>query len=149
MRITAVALAAVLAACSNDGVAPPATLSGTYTLQTIDGQPLPRLYRVETGREHYLVGGSITFSGQNTAIFTQLWREHDVAPNPERWSDPPAFVVTMTYTRSGNNLTIMTTSVVVPEGSMSISGDGASITLQFALDPFHYDRNHEFVFRRA
>lgn len=151
MTATATVLLVMLVACSDPGPPRPSQLAGTYTLQTVDGQAVPYRHRVETGKEHYVVAGSIAFSGQNTAIFTQLWREHEVAPNPERWLDPyTGLVVNLTYTRNGNSLTIETSSEVVPPpGPILVSGDGAIITLEFVLDPYHYDgRNHVFVFRR-
>jgi hypothetical protein len=128
MRVLAIALAAAAVACGGDGTSPPAPLSGTYTLQTIDAQALPYRYDVRPGGEWYVVGGSISFSGDNTATLTQLGREHAVAPNPEEWTDMAPRTVTLTYTRSGNEMTITTSSEIVPsEGvGLSVSPDGAT-----------------------
>jgi hypothetical protein len=152
MRILAILLAATVVACGGDSMSPPAALSGTYALQTLDGQALPFRYYAETGRELYVVAGSMEFSGTNTATLTDLGRQHDVAPNPEKWTDLIPRVVTLTYTRDGDNLMIETSSELVPSAglSFSVSADGSTVTLDFPIDSFfHFDGNHRYVFRRS
>ena len=152
MRILTMALAAAVLACGGDSTSPPVALSGTYTLQTLDGQALPFRYHTETGQELYVVGGSITFSGNNTATVTQQARRHDVAPNPDKWTDLAARVVALTYTRSENTLTIESSSELFPNAGVTfvVSPDGSTVTLNFPIDAgFHFDGNHLFVFRRS
>ena len=147
MRLFALVLGAALLACGDDGVSPPAELASTYTLQTVDGEPLPHLVYTSDSREVQTTAGSLSFSG-NTATFTQTRRERDVGTSQWQNVGPREFI--LTFTRTGNVLQIGSASEPVPSAGLaaSVSGDGATVSLSFPLETIPYTGNRVSIFRR-
>lgn len=92
-----------LAACGGDSGTGPVD-GETYTLETVDGRPLPYVYEDNSEYKDELLASSITFDDEDTytARFTVRFTDRTVSP---------AAVETFTesieggYSRSGSNLT--------------------------------------------
>ncbi|CAN5705788.1 hypothetical protein BH23GEM1_BH23GEM1_00490 [soil metagenome] len=71
-RVAAVALLGWTAACSDGGVNEPQTVAGTYTLQSVNGAPLPYVffegegYKLEVTAGNYVLAAGGTFSSSVT-----------------------------------------------------------------------------------
>jgi hypothetical protein len=77
-RTLAVGVVCLVAACSGDATRPSSTaqIAGEYTLQTIDGQPLPyTLVEVAGGYLLQQVSGTMTLNANRTFIEQALLRE--------------------------------------------------------------------------
>lgn len=93
-RITAFAtLAFTLAACGSDSATAPSssTVSGTYSLQTVNGSPLPFAFTGQNGVPVSLQSDVFVFSANGT------WTETAVA----RYTDQTGAVQTETFNESG------------------------------------------------
>ena len=148
MRRSALLLAAAVMACGDS--TGPATLAGTYSLQTIDGQAPPFKSSAGTSSEYYVTDASLNFTSDNTVALTVVARVHDLTPT-EKWTDLAPRVVTLTYARNNNDLTIVTSSEVVPTAGtgLTVSQNAGTVTLRYPLESsFFYDGNHTFVFTR-
>jgi hypothetical protein len=148
MRQSAILLVAAVIACGDS--TSPVVLSGTYTVQTIDAKPLPFKSSAGASSEYYVTGATLSFTGDNTATLTVMARVHDLPPN-ERWTDLAPRVVTLSYARNGNNLTIETSSEIVPAAGIGLtaSDNRATVTLHYPVEStFYYDGNHAFLFTR-
>ena len=148
MRTISLILVAALVACGDDdNPFEPAQLAATYSLQTVDGAPLPYTVYTTGTLEVQTTAASLSFSG-NSVTFTQTRR--DRAPGSAEWQSRPPRVYTMTFTRDGNDLEIQTVNVPVPSAGLafSVSRDGSTVTLSFPMEDDPYDGNQLMVFRR-
>ena len=102
-RLVMLALASTLAACSTDSTGPNGSVTGTYTLRTIDGQPLP--YTFSSGLR--LTSDQITLMTDGTY--------QDVS----RYSDGSSFVDEGDYTSYNGAVTFYSTSGETYQGSIS------------------------------
>ena len=102
-RLVMLALASTLAACSTDSTGPNGSVTGTYSLRTIDGQPLP--YTFSSGLR--LTSDQITLMTDGTY--------QDVS----RYSDGSSFVDEGDYTSYNGAVTFYSTSGETYQGSIS------------------------------
>ena len=102
-RLVMLALASTLAACSTDSTGPNGSVTGTYSLRTIDGQPLP--YTFSSGLR--LTSDQITLMTDGTY--------QDVS----RYSDGSSFVDEGDYTSYNGAVTFYSTSGETHQGSIS------------------------------
>jgi hypothetical protein len=97
------ALAGTLAACSTDSTGPNGSITGTYTLRTIDGRPLP--YQFSSG----------LFLTSDQIILRTDGSYEDVS----RYSDGSSFVDEGDYTSYNGAVTFYSTSGDTYQGSIS------------------------------
>lgn len=75
-RLCAVALLAFAAACGGgDGVSEPVSVAGTYTLQSVNGAPLPFVLFDESGYKLELTAASYVLTGAGTFTNSATFRE--------------------------------------------------------------------------
>ena len=102
-RLVMLALASTLAACSTDSTGPNGSVTGTYTLRTIDGQPLP-----------YTFSSGLRLTSDQITLMTDGTYE-DVS----RYSDGSSFVDEGDYTSYNGAVTFYSTSGETYQGSIS------------------------------
>ena len=104
-RLVMLALAGctMLAACSTDSTGPNGSVAGTYTLRTIDGQPLP-----------YTFSGGLRLTSDELTLRTDGTYE-DVS----RYSDGTSFVDDGDYTNYNGAVTFYSSSGETYQGSVS------------------------------
>ena len=102
-RLVMLALASTLAACSTDSTGPSGSVTGTYTLRTIDGQPLP-----------YTFSSGLRLTSDQITLMTDGTYE-DVS----RYSDGSSFVDEGDYTSYNGAVTFYSTSGETYQGSIS------------------------------
>ena len=102
-RLVMLALAGTLAACSTDSTGPNGSITGTYTLRTIDGRPLP--YQFSSG----------LFLTSDQIILRTDGSYEDVS----RYSDGSSFVDEGDYTSYNGAVTFYSTSGDTYQGSIS------------------------------
>ena len=123
MRRTHALLLAVVAAvgCGGDAPSGPATVSGTFDLQAIDGMSLPRIELINMSLDTlFTTGGElrVTTRGRMAVVRRERW--HSVSgPGPES-----ADTVIATYRESGSTLLLDYPSTV-PRGPYT---DTATVT---------------------
>ena len=103
-RLVMLALAStMLVSCSADSTGPNGSVTGTYTLRTIDGQPLP-----------------YTFSGGLRLMSDELTLTSDGSyQDVSRYSDGTSFVDEGDYTNYNGAVTFYSTSGDTYQGSIS------------------------------
>ena len=103
-RLVMLALAStMLASCSADSTGPNGSVAGTYTLRTIDGQPLP-----------YTFSGGLRLTSDELTLRTDGTYE-DVS----RYSDGTSFVDDGDYTNYNGAVTFYSSSGDTYQGSVS------------------------------
>ena len=104
-RLVMLALAGctMLAACSTDSTGPNGSVAGTYTLRTIDGQPLP-----------YTFSGGLRLTSDELTLRTDGTYE-DVS----RYSDGTSYVDDGDYTNYNGAVTFYSSSGETYQGSVS------------------------------
>lgn len=102
-RLVMLALAGTLAACSTDSTGPNGSVTGTYTLRTIDGQPLP-----------YTFSSGLRLTSDQITLRTDGSYE-DVS----RYSDGTSFVDDGDYTSYNGAVTFYSTTGQTYQGSIS------------------------------
>lgn len=125
-------LLAVLAtaACGGDSTGPKGSLAGSYNLQTVAGQKLPLVIQDATGKLE-LLSGSFVIDGTNTFTETVVVRLSDASGTVISPATPVACAGT--YTRSGNNLTLLETETEECGGTWTGTWDGRnSVTVNYA-----------------
>lgn len=97
-RFASVLVAALLfTACSDDGTGPEASLAGTYTLRTVNGQNLPFTFFQAAGYKAEILSDTYTVNANGTFSNTAQFRETEgttVTTTSETY--------TGTWTQSGN-----------------------------------------------
>ena len=102
-RLVMLALAGTLAACSTDSTGPNGSVTGTYTLRTIDGQPLPYTFS----------------SGLRLTSDQIILRSDGSYEDVSRYSDGSSFVDDGDYTSYNGAITFYSTSGETYQGSIS------------------------------
>jgi|SRR5689334_16512840 hypothetical protein len=102
-RLVMLALAGTLAACSTDSTGPNGSVTGTYTLRTIDGQFLP-----------YTFSSGLRLTSDQITLMTDGTYE-DVS----RYSDGSSFVDEGDYTSYNGAVTFYSTTGQTYQGSIS------------------------------
>lgn len=75
-KVCAVALLALTAACGGgDGVSGPGSVAGTYTLQSVNGGPLPFVIFDESGYKLEITAASYVLTGAGTFTNSASYRE--------------------------------------------------------------------------
>lgn len=117
--------AAVFAGCGGDSATGPGSITGTYELQTVDGDPLPYVV-VQIGADRLeITGGRITLNADNTFSDRLEFR---LVEDGET-TDPDPETVTGTYQASGSSVTLTypggeTSTVTVSGGTLTQSVEG-------------------------
>jgi hypothetical protein len=134
------AMGAVLAACGGDSSTGPesANVTGTYALQTINGQATPvTIIQIATYRLE-VVSGSLAINTNNTFSNTLTYRETDsgqIVTGSE--------TCTGTYSRNGNSVTFNEADVVNTECGDTYTGTVSGNNLTVA-----YDATVQAVYRK-
>jgi hypothetical protein len=102
-RLVMFALASTMAACSLDSTGPNGSVSGSYTLRTINGQSLP-----------YTFSSGLRLTSDELVLYRDGTYE-DIS----RYSDGTSFVDDGDYTNYNGALTFYSTSGDVYQGSVS------------------------------
>lgn len=118
-RLSASLLLAASLACGRDSTAP-VPIEGTYTLQTIDGRPLPAAIAQDAGVKDEITAGSITLVAGSAFTLNLAVRETSGSQVLTMTA-----VVQGTWTRSGATVTITTPDGVSTSGVLS----GRTLTL--------------------
>jgi hypothetical protein len=121
--LSALAVLAFLAACSGDPTGPNADISGSYTLQSVNGNALPWMYLVFGGRDFDAIasgGGEINADGtyRLTLNFVQGRSEQRITSSG---------TTAGTYTRNGSAITF-TDRTSGRRESGTVSGRQLSVT---------------------
>lgn len=74
-KICAAALLALTAACGGDGGTEPVSVAGTYTLQSVNGGPLPFVIFDESGYKLEITAASYVLTGTGTFTNSASFRE--------------------------------------------------------------------------
>jgi hypothetical protein len=120
--LSALAALALIAACGGDSTGPGDTnIVGSYTLQTVNGNPVP-WRAIVIGNDWFEIrGGSGSINADGTYSLTFHWRE-SVAGLPDEGSESSVG----TYTRNGNAITFRDASGSTASGT--ITGRQISVT---------------------
>ncbi len=97
MKVAAMAVIALTAACGggDDGINEPASIAGTYNLQTLDGQAPPVVVVDETGFKLEIVSGNFVLAGNKTFTTNVVFRiTADNAVSTEAESFSGTYMVT-------------------------------------------------------
>lgn len=119
VAIAVLGLAAVACGGGDDGINEPASIAGTYNLQTIDGQAPPVVVFEEPGFKVEITSGNFILAANGSFTTTVVWRiTEDNVPTNESETFPGTYTVNgptvnFTYsdgdtesgTLSGNTLT--------------------------------------------
>ena len=75
-KVCAMAVLAVAAACGGgDGISEPASVAGTYTLQSVNGGPLPFVVFDESGYKLEITAATYVLTGAGTFTNSATYRE--------------------------------------------------------------------------
>lgn len=102
MKVAAIAVLGVTAACGggDDGVNEPASIAGTYNLETLDGQSPPVVVLDEPGFKLEILSGNFVLAANGTFTTNVVFRLTDESgPSTESES------FSGTYTVSGSTVT--------------------------------------------
>jgi hypothetical protein len=106
-----------------------ASIAGTYSLRTINGQPLPYTYRTSGADTYQVVSGTITLAADGTWTETQTERQTigGVVTSPS-FSDNGTYAVTgsaITFTSVASG-TPLTSQGTIGSGQMTMQGQALS-----------------------
>lgn len=109
----------LLAGCGDNSTSPKKSVTGTYTLDNIGGDPLPATLDQEQGYLLEVTAGAITLNSNGTFSDTYTLRE-----TTDTGVNEAPIPCTGTWTQSGNNLTLTetTTDYCGDEGSGTWDG---------------------------
>jgi hypothetical protein len=129
-----IALCLAIVACGS--TEPRDGISGTYTLQSVDGKPLP--YRQSTGS---LVSVYTLYDGALTMEEAGTWRLLETQSVLTESSGEPRQSVEVrgTWSGSGNSLTLVRTGSR-PEAGYAATLDGRTLTVSMGLATFLFRR---------
>ncbi len=134
LTIALTAVSVALAACGGGGDDPigPANVAGTYTLQTVNGSPLPFTTSEDATYKAEILSSAITLNGNNTFSWAFTGRSTD---NGTPTTNSETF--TGTYTINGSSIRMTDsegyTDATVGNGTitMVIEGPAGTFTLLF------------------
>lgn len=99
--ILAIVVGGALIACGDDATSPETTLTGTYTLVSVENETLPYVILEVGDFKSELLSGSATFNANGTFTATLTIRETENGT-----STTMAEGASGTYVRSGNSVTL-------------------------------------------
>jgi hypothetical protein len=126
--IISATLLALLVACGGDkatGPNAPATVAGSYTLRTVNGNALPVILSQDAQQKAELLGGSVTLNSNNTWSGTLSVRVTDLTSGVAQTGDAP---LGGTYSMSSGALTLTDATNDNAQLSGTISGNTLTIT---------------------
>src|SRR5438105_15543976 len=106
-RFLLAGLAMLLVACGGSTAAGPETLSGTYTLRTVDGKTVPAVVFQDSQERDEVLSGSITLSSDKSWSGILAVRATDLTSSQVF---PQTFPIGGTYTVSGGSITLTDTA---------------------------------------
>ena len=125
-KVCAAALLALTAACGGDGVSEPASVAGTYTLQSVNGGPLPFVIFDESGYKLEITAASYVLTSAGTFTNSATFRETEggaVTTLTETFTGRYAVSAsTITFTDADGEVSVGTIS----GGNLVFSEDGLS-----------------------
>lgn len=124
------ALVFVLVACGGDKATGPQTVTGSYTLRTVNGANPPGAVYQDTQQKLEVIDGSLNLAVNNTWTGTLGARFTDFTKTPNVVTDYPNLALDGgTYTLSGNTLTLQD-----PGEGLVFTGTVTSGTLTMSVD---------------
>ncbi|MEX1187286.1 MAG: hypothetical protein WEA80_11910 [Gemmatimonadaceae bacterium] len=104
MKVAAIAVLGLVAACGGDGdgINEPASIAGTYNLQTLDGQSLPVVVFDEPGFRLEIVSGNFVLAASRTFTTSVVFR---ITEDNAVTTESESFNGTYTVTGSTVNFT--------------------------------------------
>jgi hypothetical protein len=136
--VCAAALLGLLVACSSDkATGPNASITGNYTLSTVNGSTLPAVLVQDATEKDELTGGNVVLNADKTWSGNLALRGTLLATGQVATLNAPA---NGTYTNNNGAITLTETGATsqlvgtVGGGTLTVSGDlgtGATVTLVF------------------
>ena len=124
------ALVFVLVACGGDKATGPQTVTGSYTLRTVNGANPPGVVYQDTQQKLEVIDGSLNLAANNTWTGTLGGRFTDLTTNPSTVTNLPGLPLDGgTYTLSGNTLTLQD-----PTEGLTFTGTVSNGTLTMNVD---------------
>ena len=136
-RMIAAGILAVLAACSSDSTGPNGSVTGSYTLRTVNGNNVPVVVFQNTTVKDELTAGNINLNADKTWSGSLSARETTLSSGAVVTATVPA---NGTYTNNNGSVTLTDATDgsqltgTAANGTLTISGDigvGAVVTLVF------------------
>jgi hypothetical protein len=132
------AIAIVLVACGGDKATGPATVTGSYTLRTVNGASLPVTYYLDEVERDDFFAGNVTLASDNS--WTGSLSVHAVAvPGGDVLFNGPV-AVNGTYSLNNGSITLTDANVglqligTVSNGTLTVSADlGATQVTSFVF----------------
>lgn len=114
--LAALSLFALLTACGGDGSTGPAAgaISGTYTLRTINGSPMPYVAQQGGGFKYEITDDAYTFT--EGGAWTELGHDRTTSNGVETIA---TFTDAGSYTRNGAGITLVSPATGAATGSES------------------------------
>jgi hypothetical protein len=125
-RFLLAGLAMLLVACGGDKATGPETLSGTYTLRTVDGKTVPAVVFEDSQERDEVLSGSITLSSDKSWSGIRAVRATDLTSSQVF---PQTFPIGGTYAVSGGSITLTDTA-----NQLLLSGSVGGGTLTIGID---------------
>lgn len=124
------ALVVALVACGGDKSTGPQSVTGTYSLRTVNGGNPPAVVYQDAQAKLEVLDGTVTLAADNTWTGTLGARLTDFTTTPNQVLSKPGLALSGgTYTVTGGSITLndpqdqLTFSGTVSNGSMSVSVD--------------------------
>ncbi|HEY2852309.1 MAG TPA: hypothetical protein VGJ18_05650 [Gemmatimonadaceae bacterium] len=134
-RLVLAGVAMLLVACGGDKTTGPETVSGTYTLRTVNGTAVPMIVYQDSQEKDELLAGNVTLSADNSWSGLLSIRATDLSSGQVFGGSYP---IGGTYSLSGNTITLtdspdlLSFTGTVSGGTLNIGGDiGLGTTTAF------------------
>jgi hypothetical protein len=125
-RLVLAGVAMLLVACGGDKTTGPETVSGTYTLRTVNGTAVPMIVYQDSQEKDELLAGNVTLSADNSWSGLLSIRATDLSSGQVFGGSYP---IGGTYSLSGNTITLtdspdlLSFTGTVSGGTLNIGGD--------------------------
>lgn len=130
VAIVVLGLAAAACGGGDDGINEPASIAGTYNLQTIDGKSPPVVVFEEPGLKVEVVSGNFILTASGTFTTTVGWRTTE---NGQVTTDSDTFPGTYTVTGSTVNFTYAdgdTDSATLAGNTLTFTDSGSTVVFR-------------------
>ena len=134
-RLVLAGVAMLLVACGGDKTTGPVTVSGTYTLRTVNGAAVPTIVYQDSQEKDELLDGNVTLGADNSWSGLLSIRATELSSGSVFGGTYP---IGGTYSLSGNTITLTDTpdmlsfTGTVSGGTLTIGGDiGLGMTTAF------------------
>jgi hypothetical protein len=121
---TALATTLTVAGCNSDSTAPGASLAGTYTLQTVNGLPLPVTVSRTGPYSKDVVAGQIVLDANGNYTGVTTYSEYNNGTFIGQYTDR----ITGYWTLSGSQLTLVDASGASGPYNATVSGNQLTVT---------------------